>query len=416
MAFIPITAFRSLAGGVLASQLKKSIGSTGGATPAGLRPGGPPDTPLGMRRDPNAVWQHHRSKYSTTNLTFPFDVEFAPQGNYVLFDIKTYEPAQVDAMRRELKTAQAVHKELLAVINPTVLPGPGGDQVTQVGGDARIGEALFAKQQIDRLKPKIANLEKSGQGIGLPTQGAKYSLQMKRLQTRSTKKRIALYMPPSVSTSYKVNYADAEIGLVAETGLAAFQAFMGASGDLTSKFTAAFGATKSAVRTLGKAAALKSLDTFAQGAKALHQIHTDTVITPRMELMFESVGRRSFTYTFVFIPKSEEEAQEVEKIVYAFKEAMHPDLQDAAQNLRTMAIPDTFDITYMAGGARNAFINKIATCFLQSMDVQYGADRYTAYPYARGQFGHGKPPQKTQIALTFGEIGILTKQDILDGF
>ena len=159
------------------------------------------------------------------------------------------------------------------------------------------------------------------------------------------------------------------------------------------------------------------VEKIAPGARVLGQMATGQVITPRMELMFESVGRRSFTYTFIFIPKSEREAQEVEKIVFAFKEAMHPELDNPRKSVRTMKIPDTFDIKYMAGGGRNAFLNKISTCFLSSMDVQYGADRFTAYPPAKSRSGEfGSPPQKTQIALSFTELGIMTKKDIQDGF
>ena len=103
--------------------------------------------------------------------------------------------------------------------------------------------------------------------------------------------------------------------------------------------------------------------------------------------------------------------------MYAFKEAMHPEIENEAFSFRTMKIPDTFDIKYMAGGGRNAFLNKISSCFLSSMDVQYGADRFTAYPPAKSRSGEfGSPPQKTQLTLNFSELDILTKKDIQDGF
>ena len=43
-----------------------------------------------------------------------------------------------------------------------------------------------------------------------------------------------------------------------------------------------------------------TLDTLAPGARALQQIDSGKVITPRMEMMFEGVGRRNFSFTFCF--------------------------------------------------------------------------------------------------------------------
>ena len=82
-----------------------------------------------------------------------------------------------------------------------------------------------------------------------------------------------------------------------------------------------------------------------------------------------------------------------------------------------MEIPDTFEITYMNNNGQNAFLNKISSCFLSSMDVQYGADRFTAYGEAKHPDGRtGSPPQRTQITLTFNELSVLTQQVIEAGF
>ena len=224
-------------------------------------------------------------------------------------------------------------------------------------------------------------------------------------------------MPPSVTTSYKVNYGNPEVGLIAETGLAAFQAFMADQGGFVSGLQSAADAARSGLKDMVTKSSLKLLDQIAPGARVLGQIATGEVITPRMELMFESVGRRSFTYTFIFIPKSVQEADEVLRIVYQFKRAMHPKFIGAQNSIRSMKIPDTFEITYMNNNGQNAFINKISSCFLQSMDVQYGADRFTAYPESKHPDGRtGSPPQRTQISLNFSELAILTKDDIEAGY
>ena len=75
---------------------------------------------------------------------------------------------------------------------------------------------------------------------------------------------------------------------------------------------------------------------------------------------------------------------------------------------RTMAFPDQFDIEYMHMGKKNDYLNKIATCALTKMDVEYGGDRYVAY--------EGGVPQTTKLSLSFTEFEIITKDHIADGY
>ena len=55
------------------------------------------------------------------------------------------------------------------------------------------------------------------------------------------------------------------------------------------------------------------LDFAAKGAQALAQSEMGKIMAPRMEIMFEGMGRRDFSFTFNFIPKSAQEAKIVEK-------------------------------------------------------------------------------------------------------
>ena len=84
---------------------------------------------------------------------------------------------------------------------------------------------------------------------------------------------------------------------------------------------------------------------------------------------------------------------------------------------RAMTIPDMFDITYMYKGAENQFLNKISTCFLESANVTYGGDRFTAYEVTQTMDGgSGAPPQRTTLALSFKEIELITRELALEGF
>ena len=67
--------------------------------------------------------------------------------------------------------------------------------------------------------------------------------------------------------------------------------------------------------------------------------------------------------------------------------------------LKKFLIPGTFDIQYMYRGSENNFINKVSTCFLTQVDVQYGDAKFKTYEEATGLRGKGLPPQKSQIQL-----------------
>ena len=240
------------------------------------------------------------------------------------------------------------------------------------------------------------------------------SLQLQKQATTRLDTAISLYMPPSVTVSYGMDYADEQIGLLAEFGSAAIKAFRESKENTEGRIKAGL-AKVGAGAEVGLEQAFKgTLDTVAPGAKALLELEEGKIIAPRMEIMFRGVGRRNFEYTFNFIPKSVQEARVVEEIIHAFKFHMHPEyVGEAARHMR---FPSTFDIQYMYQNGPNNFLNKISTCYLTKMDVQYGADRFTAYEPTQGRQGSGPPPQKTQLSLSFSEMEIITKERIAEGY
>ena len=219
-------------------------------------------------------------------------------------------------------------------------------------------------------------------------------------------------MPPNVQVDYQVKYGDQEVGALAMAGAAAIEAIAG-EGGTRSKVEGVVGALLGAGAKEGlQAFAAKGLETIAPGATTLINLSRGSVVTPRMEMMFEGVGRRQFSYTFSFIPKSKQEALIVEDIIKHFKFYAMPKYSNP-ETRREMDIPGTFDIEYMYRGSRNQFLNKVHTCFLQQVQVQYGGDRYTAYEDIPGK---GPPPQRSSITLNFTELETLSQDHIKEGY
>jgi len=369
----------------------------------------------GGNNNPNSAAMQQKTKFTTQNITYPLNVEGDPmQGHYIMFMINEANSATLHAEKIGM-TAKGVAKKLRQEAQVSEMPSghdDGGEDSPASGGSDPIQD-----NQVKNFRPQD-QIKGGGKEM--------HSLTLKKHATTRLDTAISLYMPPSVSVSYGMNYADKEIGLMAETGAKAINTIL-ANKEMSLE------AVSNTATQLGKdvgkglfqgakIAGIAALDTVAPGASTLIALERGAIITPRMEMMLEGVSRRSFSYTFIFIPKSVQEAKIVEDIIYAFKFHMHPEYFDsqlfgASVGVgREMTIPSTFDIAYMYQNGPNNFLNKISTCFLKTMDVQYGAERFTAYESTEGNFGSGPPPQRTQITLAFSELEIITKERIAEGY
>jgi hypothetical protein len=334
--------------------------------------------------NPAAKLENRTTKFTTKNLAYPADVEGDDmQGHYIIFEILTQNKAKIVKESGSAKVDQTVRTVTQEV-------DPKSDE---------------GKKAIEAAKDATSEKVKTGMNSKkFSTAGGKSnSIQLSQGATTSIDTQIALYMPPSISVSYNSKYGEQEIGVLASAGAGIIDAFAGKSGaDMGT-------AIRKSLDEAGKGAetaVMKILDTAAPGATALLALEKGAVRTPKMELMFEGIGRREFSYEFVFIPKSEKEAEMVQKIVKQFKFHMASDYRDGT--FREMNIPSFFNITYMYRSGPNPFLNKISTCALENMEVSYGGDRFVAYE--DGQ------PQTTKISLKFKEMEIITKTQIKQGF
>ena len=339
--------------------------------------------------------QRFRDKYYTEDLSFPLNVDGDSQeGHYIIFQILEQDKAKlIDWKYRNAPDA--------AVIAASHGHHGGAGPADEAGNEEFVRETL------------IVGWEKFQEISRASKSGLNNSIQLAKKATILLKATVALYMPSSVKVSYNTKYGDQEIGLLAETGAAAIKNFMETEGGFFDKAISGASALGEGGAQAIKQAGIKSLNSVATGAAALIAISRGKIITPRMELMFEGIGRREFSYSFTMIPKSAKEADHIEKIVGRLKHAMAADYSTGitgagADGVREMDIPSFFNIMYMYKGFENTHLNKISTCVLRGMDVTYGAERFKTY--ADGV------PQTTQISLNFVELNIITKKHIEIGY
>ena len=326
-------------------------------------------------------------KYFTENLSFPENVEGDPQqGHYIIFEIMVQDKAKLKGIAAE-RTKARKRQIAAAEAAENLLYSDEGDT-----------DEFIKKQQLVVDEHQKATKNSRGN----------YYIDKIKASTTRLDTAIALYMPPAVSVNYGANYNDQEIGVLAESGANIIQAFMGGSsgGGTAAGVGAATKAAGAGIKDAINKGSMAALDAVAPGASALIAMERGKIITPRMEMMFAGIGRRNFSYDFTFIPKSKQESDRVEEIINMFKVHMHSDFIDG--NVREMKIPDYFNIRYMYRGNENEHLNKISTCVLSKLDVNYGSDRYVSYDDGA--------PQTTKISLSFTEMEIITRNKIKEGF
>jgi len=234
---------------------------------------------------------------------------------------------------------------------------------------------------------------------------------------------IALYLPANITSDLTASYPGAEMGLIGFALASGFD-FMQNWGE--DDFEGAADSIKGFVGSLGKDVLVRGAaglaDVIETGANTYGSINKyfSRAINPYMEVIFENMEQRSFTYKFNFQPKDEKERDDVQEIIKLFRFHMAPELQPG--NMRFLGIPATFDIHYMyqtsdygesgsmdwRNARENDFYNKIATCVLTNVSVDYTPDGVKS-------FRDGSPTAIT-MSLSFKETELLTKDKINKGY
>ena len=357
--------------------------------------------------------------FSTGNYQFPLDVESGVEtgnhGHYIMFYINEQENAKLSMSEpedREDKAKTSTIEERQKRQVNDFLEENRKEYLFLEEKSYEEGLSVEERKKYERLRGSATDSGPGGVEYTFMGGAKNYATaSLKRAPTRRLKTAIALYMPPNVQTTYGAQYTDTEIGTFAESAFDVMDAVSAERyGDAAQATKAALEGVEQLVLKglLGAAGALPGLG----GLREVEAMREGRIFSNRMELAFKGVTKRQFQYTFKMIPKSQREAEEIRKIVNAFKFNMLPEFKGDSTMGRQLTVPNTFDIEYMYNGSHNSYIHKISTCFLENVTVAYGGERYTAHADA----GDGTPPTETSLTLNFREIETMTRERIAEGY
>ena len=238
---------------------------------------------------------------------------------------------------------------------------------------------------------------------------------------------VVLYMPPdALKTSYSQSIGDIEMGSaiqIAEGSKNITEAKGSDSADFLDNFLSGVSGGGGAMMDTAISGAFQVLSA-ATGATATAAIGKarGEILNPHKAVVYQGPGGfRTFSYTFVMVPKSADEALQISNIVRFFKLRMHPEVGksgiDAIKSF-TLGYPDEFAIKYyvnkkaIEGGDPNTPkpLFRIHNCFLESFGVDYTTSSLVSF------IGDDVQPLTTTMSLAFKETQLITKQDIRDGY
>ena len=226
---------------------------------------------------------------------------------------------------------------------------------------------------------------------------------------------VALYLPPNVTDSTSATYRGFETGMAGMLAMGGIDLVKSVQEHDFAGAARIFGDNISTIATEAfKKFSVAAVETFtrSEGVQETFDKAFGQTLNPYLEVAFTSMGMRKFEYTFKFAPEKESETQEVRDIIQLFRFHMVPELK--GKNERYLTLPSTFDIHYMyqdgnGAAVENTFYNKIATCVLNNVTVDYTPDGIVR------SFESGAPTQ-INLTLSFDETEMLTKQKVNDGY
>jgi len=348
--------------------------------------------------------------FAFSSISYPRDVTQDMQnGHYMLFYINVQNKTKYRYI--DADTGLPVNQKT----SKQVPSGPAG-QTKTVPSETFYGDTDASYRN---------NIQKGGKGSVLDSDKVNLRKSRKAMTgfssvmptTSRITDSIAIYLPPDVKDSTSATYNNAaEMGVIglAAAGAVNFTNAM-ARNDFSAASSALLGSAKGVILEAAKrmgselVGGLSGVDPEAITGFANKAFGQAT--NPYMEVIFEKVGMRTFSYNFTFSPRNERETEDVQKIIKMFRFHMLPEMQGA--NERFLTLPSTFDIHYMYQfdseiARENSFYSKIATCVLSGVDVDYT-------PNGVKSFASGAPTQ-IKMGLNFMETEMLTKQHVDKGF
>ena len=344
--------------------------------------------------------------YNYGTVYYPQETANLGDGHYVIFDIVSHKSSKFKTSTFDNgKLVETGEKDWVGENRTT-------SYINDVGTETVNNFVVRRKKtQTDR----ISNLKTRGVGNSTRLRGVKSGIMSKvDAEHDFISDSIMLYMPSdALKYAFSAQYEETATGMAGDIGQA-LGGMMNDPGFLNKLKAAGKGAT-GVIGEVAKSATFAAIGIIPgfENARQLYDKSLGQAKNPNLEMIFQSVPFRSFSFPFVFAPKNEKEKNDVHKILQMFRFHMLPEKQNSAITNGYFTVPSEFQITYMYRDKENTYLPRISRCVLKSCDIDYAPESVVSSlpPDERGA-----PPTIINMSLAFGETEIMTKETVAQGY
>jgi len=188
---------------------------------------------------------------------------------------------------------------------------------------------------------------------------------------------ISLYIPDSVQFDYQASYGEIILNPLAE-------------GNALSKLPGIIGGGVG--KTLSGIASndVSKLFLKSQGI----------AINPNQQVIFDGIPLRTFSFEFIFMPKSKKETTSVKNIIKAFKMYSRPRTMEGSYGM-AFTPPSIFQIDFRFLDGRNTYVNKVADSVVTNVEIDYAPNGWSTH-----QDGS---PVNIKMKVDFKELSLIDR-------
>ena len=229
------------------------------------------------------------------------------------------------------------------------------------------------------------------------------------------KSTVLLYMPEDMEGEYGGNWQDTNISNIATGALNAFG--KAAGGDVMGSVSTSLGTVGNSIKnalTKGTLAAKGISELLAKsnfGSLTINDVYSVTtgqLLNPNTEVLYKGPKMRNFSLSFKMAPRNSNEADQIKKIIHAFKFATLPSYGGQGdKNLSFVTLPMIADVTFMQGNKPHPWVTQFKPSAITNFNVSYTPDGVWA------TLPNGSPVATT-IKITFQELKMVYADELSD--
>jgi len=251
----------------------------------------------------------------------------------------------------------------------------------------------------------------TGGGSGAASDIPAYNKSASDLGTATS--TVYLYMPEDMEGEYGAQWSDQNISNIAAAALGSFGNLAG--GDAKGGIMKAIqGVTAMGENALTKGTAAAKLLSEGIGAanfgslsvNDIFSVTTGQVLNPNTEVLYKGPKMRNFSLNFKMAPRNSSEADEIKKIIHAFKFATLPTYGGKGdESLSFVTIPQVVDVTFMRGNKEHDWVTQFKPSVITNFGVSYTPDG------AWATLPNGSPVATT-IKISFQELKMVYADEL----